>query len=353
MPVLTAEEIDARVAERQALVDGAVHARLDHVADAQQWEGRYIEPCSSAYVGLTEALSSTDERVYLGLGDIDLRTRGFGPKELILVLGFAHAGKTQLVNTTILNNLDKRVLFFSMDDPREMILLKLACMHLGRNAEDVERDLRRGDETLKRTLRSFATEQLRNLLIVDQSLGLGGMSEAIAEATTYWGAPPQLTILDYLGSMRGNGHSDEEGESIKKKADSLKAWVKDKPFPTIVLHQNTRGKGAPGEPITMLSGAYGGEQEATMVIGVRRKRDSQDLDDWQRKNERNTITLHLVKNKRPPGRLSPTDGDDFFMEPETGLIRTLRDSDRVQQGLGLKTAEQAVAAAKDMVDGSD
>lgn len=344
---MNATEIEARVAERRALIDGAAHARLDQVAAIQEWAGQYVEPCSKAYEDLTDALSSADTRIRLGLGEIDIRTRGFGAKELILILGFAHAGKTQLLNTMFLNNLDKRTLFFSMDDPKEMILLKLACMHRGESAEDVERRLRQGDETLKRELRAFATEQLRNLVIVDQSMGLGQMAKVVDEATRYWGAEPELCAIDYLGSVRG-AHHDDEGDSIKAKADALKAWVKDKPFPTVCLHQNTRGKGAPGEPITMLSGAYGGEQEATMVIGIRRKRDWKELTDFERKDHEHTVTLHVAKNKRPPGKVTPPEGIDFWMEPDTGLIRPLRDADLMRVGLPM-TAEQAVRAAKGTV----
>lgn len=342
--MLTETEIAERVNARRAHINNVQEAR----STPNTFSGRYVESCETAYDDLADALSGDDHRVRLGLGQIDILTRGFGPKELILLLGFAHAGKTQLVNTTILNNLDRRILFFSMDDPREMILLKLACMSRGESAEVVERRLRDGDDTLKRELRSFATTQLENLLIVDQSLGLAAMSAAVDEATVYWGAAPELVILDFLGSMRGNGQSDDEDGGIKAKIDSLKAWVKDKPFPTICLHQNTRGRGAPGEPITMLSGAYGGEQEATMVLGIRRKRDWRDLDEWQRREHDKTVTVHLVKNKRPPGRKTPDSGLDFYMDPDTGLIRTLRDSDLIREQMTITTPEQAVRAVEEL-----
>jgi hypothetical protein len=103
--------------------------------------------------------------------------------------------------------------------------------------------------------------------------------------------------------------------------------------------------GAPGAPISMLSMAYGGEQEATMVIGVRRKRDDQTLDSWDRQCQQDTITLHLAKNKRPPARVTPAEGVDFFMDADTGLIRALRESDRRgQQQLPENVANSAADA---------
>ena len=120
---------------------------------------------------------------------------------------------------------------------------------------------------------------------------------------------------------------NDEPEGVKARATALKRWQKDQPFPTIVLHQNTRGRGAPGEPITMMSGAYGGEDTATVLLGVRRKRDWAELEQWERETHKNTITIHVVKNKRPPAKITPTDGIDFYMDPHTGLIRRMNDDD--------------------------
>ena len=39
-----------------------------------------------------------------GLASIDVLTRGFRPSDLVVLTGFAHSGKTQLVNTMISNN---------------------------------------------------------------------------------------------------------------------------------------------------------------------------------------------------------------------------------------------------------
>jgi hypothetical protein len=101
--------------------------------------------------------------------------------------------------------------------------------------------------------------------------------------------------------------------------------VKKKPFPTLALQQNSRSRGAPGEPITMLSMGFGGEKEATMILGVRRKKDLESAEATERAMHANTITLHLVKNKRPPGKVTPIEGVDFEMVPSTGLIRPLQE----------------------------
>lgn len=340
--MLTIEEI----AERKKALEGAALARLAERADVQAERTnsfRYVRPFSDAYKGVVESIAQTDGRFTLGLSQIDTLTRGFGPKELVMLVGFSHAGKTQVVNTAIINNRDKRILFLSMDDPVEMILVKLACMELGVSAEVLEQRIRRGDEDALRQLRRTATDTFRNLIVVDRSLSLSGVSDVVAEASTYWGLPPDVLVIDYLSSMQGDHDGEDDG--IKSRAAALKRWQKDQPFPTIVLHQNTRGRGAPGEPITMLSGAYGGEQEATVLMGVRRQRDWAEHDRAMREQHANTVTLHVVKNKRPPNKITPVGGIDFYMNPDTGLIRRLRDDDwPTRERTGAMTSQEAVDA---------
>jgi replicative DNA helicase len=350
---LTRDEIEER---KRALQDASVERLVERADLAHQRSEsfRYVKPFSDAYDGVVHSIRAADGRFTLGLAEIDTLTRGFGPKELVMILGFSHAGKTQLVNTAILNNRDKRILFLSMDDPTEMILVKLACMDMGVSADRLERQIRQGDESALRALRVAATDSFRNLVVVDESLSLSGVQSAVEEVTSYWGAPPDACIIDYLGSMQSEVNDDYDG--VKSKAAALKRWEKEQPFPTIVLHQNTRGRGAPGEPITMLSGAYGGEQEATVLMGIRRKRDWTDLEQWERDQHANSVTLHVVKNKRPPSKVTPYEGVDFYMNPDTGLIRRMHDDDWPKRpsasGQVLTSAHEALEAAKGVSNGS-
>lgn len=287
-------------------------------------EYRYVKPFSSTVDGILSSLKSSDGRFALGIGPVDTLTRGFGPKELVFITGFAHSGKTQLVNTAILNNLNKRILFFSMDDPAEMILLKLTCMYAQMPADELEHLIHADNKEAQDTLKRAANDIFKNLIVVDDSLGLSNMDKAIAEAQDMWGADPDLVVIDYLELMSGNGNSDDANSNVKSKSQALKGWVKGKNWPTVVLHQGTRSGSEPGKPITMTSMAYGGEQEATIVIGVRRKKDDRDGDIWMRQTHENTVTLHVVKNKRPPAKITKPDGLDLFMDKQTGIIRTLR-----------------------------
>jgi hypothetical protein len=112
-----------------------------------------------------------------------------------------------------------------------------------------------------------------------------------------------------------------------------------------VLHQASRTSGADGKKQTISSGAYGGEQQATHIIGVRRKRfeieghirELQEKLDRATNTERiiekieslqydlrihmDTVTLNLVKCKRPASQL--LDDMDYSIEYGTGRLHRL------------------------------
>lgn len=302
------------------LDEKAVAERLAAYQQNGQTPYEYIEPFSAKADSLLEVLQNVDGRFMLGLSPIDVMTRGFGKHELALVVGFAHAGKTQLINTMILNNPDKRILFFSLDDPAEMILTKLVCMKEGLPAEELEQFVRRDPAEAGELLRRHARHTFKNVLVPDANLGLAAMDKAIDEAEDYWGAYPDAIVIDYL-QLIPSEEENADYSNTKSTSLKLKRWIKDVDAPVIVLHQNSRAKGGPGEVISMLSAAYGGEQEGTFMLGVRRKLFDEGLTEAERRRHENSITLHLVKNKRPPGRLTARDGVDFYMDPDTGIIR--------------------------------
>jgi len=316
MSLLTKDEIQRRIAERQS---------------ASRY--RYVRSLSSQADSLIETLQAKDGEMRLGLAAIDVLTRGFRPTDLVVISGFAHSGKTQIVNTMILASPHKRILFFSLDDPAPMLVAKLVAMQSGISSERIEQHVRAGDVEYERLI-SEATDAFPNLTIVDETLSIAEMQHAVDEATEAWGAGPDAVIIDYVDFIPSSG--DDLSSQVKSKMNSLKAWAKHATYPIIALHQGTRSNSHPGEPITLLSLGFSGEAQATIVLGARRKKDKRDLDKWEREKNDNTITLHLVKNKRPGGRCTHYEGIDFHLDPLTGLIRAI----------GSPSAEQAQQAIR-------
>ena len=334
---LTDGEIDARLqALRSPTLQGSAGAGEVGVTSAP---ASHIRALSDAAENLINVLKA-DEGIRLGLTPIDILTRGFLPTDLIVVTGFTHSGKTQVVNTMILNNQGKRILFVTLDDPAEMLLAKLIAMETHEPAESLEQRLRGGDERAAQMVRDAARERFANLLVVDDVVGLHAIQNCVADAEARWGAPIDALVLDYVELIPG-GVTEDEHSSVKRKMNELKGMAKKAHYPIVALHQGTRLNSKPGEPITMLSLGYSGEQQATIIIGVRRQKFNPKLEPADRPFHEKTVTLHVVKNKRPGGKLTRYVGEDFHMNPDTGLIRQLKDADY--------RAENSAAAAADAV----
>ena len=324
--LLQDDDIEARIAKFSGAVEageGTATASLEPLPR----ERKYIKPLTAISDSLIEALR-IPEGIGLGLTEIDVFTRGFRPQDLVIVTGFAHSGKTQLTNTMIVNNPDKKILFFSLDDPAEMILAKLVAMQTDVPASLLEDRIRDGDEDAASLIREVAEKKFPNLLVVDDVLDIKSMKIALDEATEVFGASPDCIIVDYLEMIPGA--LEGEGENIKKTANKLKRWAKKLDCPLVVLHQGTRSNAKLGEPITLLSMGHSGEQQATIVIGCRRQKDNEKLDQDDRLRHLDTITVHVVKNKRPGARCTQPEGIDFHMKWQTGLISPLERSEQRQ-----------------------
>jgi replicative DNA helicase len=310
-----------------------VRARLQAVEQGQNIHTLNNPPPSPATATVSQGLTSLadhaeslisalaqDDGIKLGLSEIDVLTRGFRAQDLVMVVGYSHQGKTQLTLNLVVNNPDKRILFISLDDPAEMILCKLVAMQTGYPAEQIEQYVRAGDQQVCDLVRRCADEVFTDLIIHDERVSVEQLPRIVGEAEAALGGPLDALIIDYLDLLKGITAEDEFA-STKRKADALKGFATKQDFPTICLHQGSRANSRPGAPITIMSAAFGGEQQATVILGVRRKRDDPSLELSERQAHQDSVTLHVVKNKRPGGRLTFFGGKDFWMDPETGRIR--------------------------------
>lgn len=294
---------------------------------------RWIKPLSTAVTDLVDVLYNDDERFETGIIDIDVYTRGWRPKELVLCVGFSHSGKTQVALQIILNNPNKRVLFLSLDDAAELVVVKLAAMGYQLAGSELEREVREGNPEYVELLHNAPADRFPNLALVDGSVSIDDLPMIVNEAIEWWdGELPQLIIIDYLGLLGAKGGNIEDGyNAVSVKMKQIKAWCKSLPCPLFLMHQGTRSGARPGSPITLTSMAFGGEQEATQIIGLRRKKDDPERSATERNRWRNVITVDIPKNKRVGGRLTGPDGIDLFMEPSNGTIRSLYASDFDEQ----------------------
>jgi len=107
---------------------------------------RMYEPLADAADEFIRWAQSPGERIHTGIKRIDDEMRGIGHGELAMVIGFAHGGKTLLLMHMLEQNRDKHVALFIPDEPRQLVLTKLTCMHHNIDARELEARIARDDK---------------------------------------------------------------------------------------------------------------------------------------------------------------------------------------------------------------
>jgi hypothetical protein len=122
----------------------------------------------------------------------------------------------------------------------------------------------------------------------------------------------------------------------------MKVWTNEADVPMLCMHQGKRGEGQRGIAGGMDTMRYGGEAEAIIVLEVFRKRDDRTRTQYEREVlHKNTVTVNVAKNKRPPMKTGEV---DLYMVAETGCIRTLTQVDQVRDGKPTSSARTLLQA---------
>ena len=297
------------VAERLAVAQGG---EVDSDKQPNRWA-----TTSKVVENLIGFIRNPAERWYLGFPEIDLATRGVGKGEVLLVVGRSHTGKSQILLNSIVTNLvndsNAHVVIFSMDEPRELVAMKLFCLLQGRSSTDVEEAIKAGDRNILDALGLASERELSRVAIIDESMSLEAMSAAMDEAREWWGTNPSFCMIDYLELMVGG---DADATGVTSKAQALKRWAKTERVPVGLVHQAGRTAGERGKAAGIHAGRYGGEQEAIFVMEVYRKKDQTDLSDWETKYHANSINMNICKNKRTARLIDQT----YYLDPECGHV---------------------------------
>lgn len=298
----------------------------------------YVEPLVAGAQDLIDLLANEEERFMFGLAELDTCIRGVGKGELCYLTGRAYSGKTFLVQNAILRQPNHHVLWLTPDETAAAVHCRLVSLIHGLDYDELESRAKAGDSRVKQLIWSTAQESFPHLIVSARSLTFAEMTVALSEAQDIWQAPCQTVVIDYLDLLPGQ--IDYNG--TKRKSVELKAWVKDRDVASVTIHQPKRGGASRGTSIGMDDMANAGETEATYVLGVHRERDNYErgVDDEHRLRHRNTVSITLSKNKRPPGRHGSW---EFFMHPSTGRIRGLAPEDLIVPGVEIPDMATAIA----------
>ena len=181
--------------------------------------------------------------VTTGFTDLDKKTSGLQPSDLIIVAARPSMGKTTFAMNLVENAMmseEKPVLVFSLEMPSEQIMMRMLAS-LSRVDQTKIRTAQLDDEDWARISNTMAMLKDKDRLFVDDSSGLTPMdvrSRARKLARERGGI--SLIMIDYLQLMRVPSLSDNRTLEIAEISRSLKALAKELEVPVVALSQLNR-----------------------------------------------------------------------------------------------------------------
>jgi replicative DNA helicase len=214
-------------------------------------------PKEGGLVGVNELLKATVQRidelfrsgsditgVPTGITDLDQRTSGWQPGELIVLAARPSMGKTALALNFVegaLFNQPRPVVVFSMEMPSEALVMRMMSS-IGRIDQGKMRNGKLTEEDWPKL--SSAVQKLKDkLLFIDDTGGLNPqeMRARIRRIAREHGNPGMI-MVDYLQLMTVAGGGDGgRTQEISEISRSLKGLAKEFECPMIALSQLNRG----------------------------------------------------------------------------------------------------------------
>ncbi|MEP7705196.1 replicative DNA helicase [Paraglaciecola sp. 25GB23A] len=214
--------------------------------------------------------------VSTGYTDLDKKTSGLQPSDLIIVAARPSMGKTTFAMNLCENAMlleTKPVLVFSLEMPSEQIMMRMLAS-LSRVDQTKIRTAQLNDEDWARISNTMAMLKDKDNLYIDDSSGLTPMdvrTRARKLARDRGGI--SLIMIDYLQLMRVPSLSENRTLEIAEISRSLKALAKELEVPVVALSQLNRGleQRADKRPINSDLRESGSiEQDADLIMFIYR-----------------------------------------------------------------------------------
>jgi replicative DNA helicase len=248
--------ISNEIADSAYAPEGRSGAEILDDAERKIFEIAEARPKTGGPVGINDILVKTIDRIdtlfntnegltgiSTGFTDLDEKTSGLQPADLIIVAGRPSMGKTtfamNLVENAVLRT-DKVVLVYSLEMPSDSIVMRMLSS-LGRIDQTKVRTGKLDDEDWPRLTSAVNLLNERKLFIDDTA----GISPSEMRARTRRVAREHgeiaLIMVDYLQLMQIPGSSgDSRVNEISEISRSLKALAKEFNCPVVALSQLNR-----------------------------------------------------------------------------------------------------------------
>ena len=234
-----------------------------------------------------------------GFVDLDYKTSGFQPSDLILIAARPSMGKTAFALNIARNMAAKSgisIAIFSLEMSKEQLVSRMLSMESRVDSQSMRTgDLRDEDWT---KLVEGADVIGRSRLLIDDTPGIS--VSALRSKCRKYKLEHDLGIvfIDYLQLMSGSGRSDSRQQEISDISRSLKALARELQVPIVALSQLSRAVEQRPNHRPMLSdlresGAI--EQDADVVMFIYR-------DDYYTKDseKKNIAEIHIAKQRNGP-----------------------------------------------------
>ena len=236
-----------------------------------------------------------------GFTDLDYKTSGFQPSDLILVAARPSMGKTAFVLNIaeyMAFRQNRTVAVFSLEMSRQQLVNRLLAMESHVNSQDIRNGNLR-DEDWKRLIESASIIGSSNL-IIDDTPGIT-IRELRSKCRKYkLEHGLDIVMIDYLQLMSGSGsrNSDSRQQEISEISRSLKALARELNVPVVALSQLSRAVESRTDHRPVLSdlresGAI--EQDADVVMFLYR-------DDYYHKDseDKGICEVNIAKQRNGP-----------------------------------------------------
>jgi replicative DNA helicase len=209
-----------------------------------------------------------------GFVDLDFKTAGFQPSDLILVAARPSMGKTAFVLNIaqyVAFHENKSVAIFSLEMSKEQLVNRLLSLESKVGSHSIRIGDMKDDEW-ERLIESADVIGRSNLLIDDTpGISIGELRSKCRKFKIEYDV--QMIIIDYLQLMAGSGKSESRQQEISDISRSLKALARELHVPVIALSQLSRAVEQRPDHRPMLSdlresGAI--EQDADVVMFIYR-----------------------------------------------------------------------------------
>jgi len=209
-----------------------------------------------------------------GFTDLDYRTAGMQPSDLVLIAARPSMGKTAFVlniaqNVAFKQNLP--VAIFSLEMSKEQLVNRMFSLESSVDAQKL-RTGQLSDQEWERLIESAGVIGRSNLLIDDTpGISISELRSKCRKMKLEKGL--SMIIIDYLQLMSGSGRSDSRQQEIADISRSLKAVARELSVPVLALSQLSRAVEQRPDHRPMMSdlresGAI--EQDADVVMFIYR-----------------------------------------------------------------------------------